>query len=50
MRVGEPNDVFSFGVVAWECLTIDRPWRDCTDVIQVPMGWMPQNDIQASLP
>ena len=34
-KVGEPNDVFLFAVVMLECLAMDRPWSECTDVIQV---------------
>ena len=29
------SDVFSFAVVAWECLTTKRPWEDCTDITQI---------------
>ena len=34
-KIGPPSDMFSFAVVAWECVTMEKPWKDCTDVIQV---------------
>ena len=33
--IGQPSDVFSFAVVSWECLTMSRPWKDFTSIIQV---------------
>ena len=32
---GMPSDVFSFAVVAWECLTTERPWAEHESVVQI---------------
>ena len=39
----QPSDVFSFGVVTWECLTTERPWSSLTDVIQIVTAVVVQN-------
>ncbi len=36
-KVDERSDVWSFGVILWECITGLVPWAECSSVMQVGM-------------